>query len=311
MPQTSQTDSHGTVVGGLALASGIALAGWRAGALTRGGALVATGVGAAVFGAGGRRYVAPMIGFFGLSSALSHVGKERKRALASVAAKGERRDAGQVLANGGVPAMLALASMTGRDAFPGYLGALAAVNADTWSTELGGLSRCWPRSIASGRPVPPGTSGGVTALGLAGALAGGAAIGALARPVPAWLLLGTLAGLAGSLVDSLLGATVQRVAWCPACGKETERAVHTCGTPTEYRRGYRWLDNDRVNLLASLTGALAGVALSRAGRAPHRAPVAGRGRSAYPPECSGAPPRRAAAEPSLPARPGRRPPAPR
>lgn len=258
---------------GVILAGGIALAGWRAGALTGGGALAAVGVGAAVFGAGGRRFVPPMLGFFGLSSALSHLGTERKRALAEVAAKGERRDAGQVLANGGVPALLALASAAGgRDVFSGYLGALAAVNADTWSTELGGLSRRAPRSLATGKLVAPGTSGGVTALGLAGALAGGAVVGALGRRTWRSVLLGTLAGLAGSLVDSLLGATVQRVSWCPVCGKETERAVHGCGTPTEYRRGYPWLDNDRVNLLASLSGALAGCALSRAGRAPRRAP---------------------------------------
>jgi uncharacterized membrane protein len=70
------------------------------------------------------------------------------------------------------------------------------------------------------------------------------------------LVLAMAAGLAGSLVDSLLGATIQGVYYCPSCEKETERhPVHVCGTPTSPLRGWRWLNNDLVNFVASLTGA--------------------------------------------------------
>jgi uncharacterized membrane protein len=58
------------------------------------------------------------------------------------------------------------------------------------------------------------------------------------------------------LFDSLLGATIQAIYYCPLCHKETERhPLHTCGTSTSQRRGWYWLNNDLVNFLASVVGA--------------------------------------------------------
>ena len=67
----------------------------------------------------------------------------------------------------------------------------------------------------------------------------------------------TLAGLAGSLVDSLLGATVQAIYTCPCCQKETERhPTHGCGCQTTLLRGWTWMDNDWVNGMCTLAGVL-------------------------------------------------------
>jgi uncharacterized membrane protein len=44
---------------------------------------------------------------------------------------------------------------------------------------------------------------------------------------------------------------------CPRCAKDTEKRLHGCGTPTEYQRGWRWMNNDVVNLVSSAVGALA------------------------------------------------------
>ena len=64
-----------------------------------------------------------------------------------------------------------------------------------------------------------------------------------------------LAGVAGALMDSLLGATLQERRWCDACSRATERAVHDCGAPTRRAGGLGALDNDAVNLAATVTGA--------------------------------------------------------
>jgi uncharacterized membrane protein len=79
----------------------------------------------------------------------------------------------------------------------------------------------------------------------------------------AWLLsdwiivpVAAISGFLGSACDSLLGATVQAIYMCDQCGVETERTVHRCGQPTRLSRGWRWLNNDWVNFLASAAGAL-------------------------------------------------------
>jgi uncharacterized membrane protein len=143
---------------------------------------------------------------------------------------------------------------------------MAAVNADTWATELGVLSAAAPRLITSGKLVERGTSGGVTIFGYLAALAGAGLIGVAAAfftpTISGLAMIGMcmLAGLLGCSIDSVLGATVQAIYYCPQCQKETERyPLHGCGTQTEHLRGWRWLNNDLVNLACSLVGA--GVAI--------------------------------------------------
>ncbi|MDI3339338.1 MAG: DUF92 domain-containing protein [Sphaerobacter sp.] len=264
----------GRVALGAVAAGAVAGAGWRTGALTPGGAAAAVAVGTPVFATGGLHWASVLFGFFTLSSALSRVGGARKAAGADVAAKGGRRDEGQVLANGGVAAVAALAAAAagGEAAFPAFLGAVAAAASDTWATEVGMLSRRPPRSIVTLRPVPPGISGGVTPLGLAAAAAGGAAMGLIAAlgggegsggSRAGVVALATVAGLSGSLVDSLLGGTVQRVFRCPCCGVETERQVHGCGATTVPVRGVGWIDNDVVNLVGTAAGAATALVMAR------------------------------------------------
>ena len=133
-----------------------------------------------------------------------------------------------------------------------FIGGLATVTADTWATELGTLSRTAPRLVTTGRGRPAGTSGGISVLGTLAALAGAATIGLAAGLLPnglSWwtaLPLGLVSGLAGSLIDSLLGATLQRQGYCPACQAATEARIHHCGAATNLTRGCSWLGNDAV-----------------------------------------------------------------
>ena len=59
------------------------------------------------------------------------------------------------------------------------------------------------------------------------------------------------------LADSVLGATLQGEYECPACGARSERGdgKSVCHEPVRLVKGWRWLDNDVVNLAATLVGA--------------------------------------------------------
>jgi uncharacterized protein (TIGR00297 family) len=164
---------------------------------------------------------------------------------------GGRRTARQVLANGGVAAAAALAG-----GWLAFAGAVAAATADTWATEIGAFSPIAPRLLTTGAPVPAGTSGGITALGTAGGVAGALAIATLAAalgPAP-WLVVAG-AGVAGMAADSLCGAALQGAFECASCGARHERADALCHEPVRLIRGWRWLDNDGVNVVATLVGA--------------------------------------------------------
>jgi uncharacterized protein (TIGR00297 family) len=263
------------LLGGFALSLLIGVVGYKRGALNGSGVVGALVTGTLIFGLGGWEWGTLLIAFFVSSSVLSFYHAGEKEGLAEKFAKGHRRDLGQALANGGLAASLAVLSRLlplaggGREGvwFFACVGAFAAVNADTWATELGVLSPHLPRLITTGRQVEVGTSGGVTWLGTAASLGGGLFIGLLGgletlalhqgwAAAGTLLLAATVGGLAGSLFDSVLGATVQAIYWCDACGKETERRIHRCGAETRLLRGWRWLGNDLVNFFASAVGAL-------------------------------------------------------
>ncbi len=252
------------------LAGGIAALAGILRLLSFSGALAAFAVGFFVFGLGGLPFAVPLLAFFLSSSLLSYIGRRRK-ALLGFEAKGARRDAVQVLANGGVPALLAIGfavSPDTRNIALLFLASLAAVNADTWATEIGALFPGRPRLLSSFKSVPHGTSGAVSLVGTLAALAGAAFIAwsatfawpsrspiLLWRPDSAELITVAWAGFLAAYVDSLLGATVQEQFKCGVCGKITDRRDH-CGLAAVRIRGLKWFTNDAVNLVTSLSGVL-------------------------------------------------------
>jgi uncharacterized protein (TIGR00297 family) len=212
----------------------------------------------------GWAWAALLVTYFVASSVVSAVGRGRKEArTAPIVAKTGERDAAQVLANGGVFALAAIASTAGMPEMwrsiitCGAAGALAASAADTWATEVGVLSGGVARSVVTRTVVPAGESGGVSWTGTLGGAAGAAfvagvaALLGLARGAP---LAPLLAGMVGSLVDSVLGATLQARRRCDVCGALTERQVHDCGGATRHAQGVRWIDNDVVNVTTTVAG---------------------------------------------------------
>ncbi|GAC1306344.1 MAG: DUF92 domain-containing protein [Vulcanimicrobiaceae bacterium] len=250
---------------GALAATAIAVMAYRAHALDRGGAIAAIVVGTATYGALGFGGAATLLAFFVTSVALSRVGRARKRALLVDVDKTGARDAVQVLANGGIAALCAvLAHALGSRYACAFAGALAAATADTWGTEIGTLARGAPRSILTLRRLATGLSGGVTVVGTLAEVAGALAIAGVARATGSdarSALAIAAGGMAGALADSILGASVQTLRWCPHCGRATERDPHVCGTATETRRGVSWFGNDAVNATATLVGAAVAFAL--------------------------------------------------
>lgn len=253
---------------GLFLSALIGYFGYRRGSLSKSGVLGAMLVGTAIFGFGGWTWGILLIVFFVSSSALSHFKASRKESLAEKFSKGSQRDLAQALANGGAGALIAVANFFWPHPlwWAAFVGALATVNADTWATEIGVLSKAQPRLVTNGKLVEVGTSGGITLDGTLAALAGSALIGLVSSLSLSFSLsfsfffLSSLSGLLGSLFDSFLGATVQAIYFCDNCNIETERhPMHTCGHPTRLSRGWRWLDNDWVNFVSSLVGSAVAV----------------------------------------------------
>ena len=152
---------------------------------------------------------------FVLTSAATRVGYRSKQQI-GVAEKREGRSASQVLANLSVATAAALAAAYLHQPLFlfGCAGALAEAAADTVSSEMGQALSREPFLITNFQPVPAGTNGGVSAAGTLAGIAAALVVSAvcvLARVVPGHgLFIAVVAGAAGMLFDSFLGATLER-----------------------------------------------------------------------------------------------------
>ncbi len=156
--------------------------------------------------------------FFVLGSGATRIAKRRA----------PPRVAAQAAANAGAALIFAILGWT-----PAVVAALAEAAADTVASEIGPLLRGRVFLITNGREVPAGTSGGVSVAGTLAGLAAAAVVTTLAVATgmvrPGWSPGIILAAGTGSLVDSFLGATLEK-------------------------RG--WINNDGVNLLGTLAAGL-------------------------------------------------------
>jgi len=152
---------------------------------------------------------------FEMTWVATRVGYRRKLQLGSAEARGGR-SAGQVLANLAVPTLAAVLYIWLHD--PRLLAAMSAalseVAADTLSSEIGTVLGGTPRLLTSWEAVPAGTDGAITWLGTLAGLAAAllvCLVCAAARVISFRdLPLCAAAAMAGTLCDSLLGATLER-----------------------------------------------------------------------------------------------------
>lgn len=225
------------------------------------------------------RFGAMLLAFFFTSSKLTKKGEDRKRAIDAEFKAGGQRNWIQVFSNSGIASVLVIAywklkasqdtCLDSKESYiitslvGGLIGHYSCSNGDTWSSELGVLSDEQPRLITTFKPVRRGTNGGVTIAGLQAAAAAGTVIG-LAFVLPGFFTksctndaflkqllvipLSAAAGLAGSLIDSILGATLQFSGFCSVRNK----VVSKPGPTVKRISGLSILDNNGVNVVSIL-----------------------------------------------------------
>jgi uncharacterized protein (TIGR00297 family) len=233
--------------------------------LTIDGGIAAAVVGGIIFVMGGPVWALVLLFFFFSSSVFSILFKHKKKTINLKFAKGSKRDAYQVLANGGLGALMSIFHF----AFPqenwpwwAFLAVLSVVTADTWATEIGVLSKSKPNSIRDFSKVEKGTSGGITALGMGASFFGALSIAAfnLGRAIETKnylpILIIAVIGWLGAIVDSWLGATIQAIYFDDTLKIEVENPPTMNAIPI---RGWRWVNNDLVNFISAMTAGLLAV----------------------------------------------------
>ncbi|HHW66835.1 DUF92 domain-containing protein [Defluviitalea raffinosedens] len=235
-------------------------------ALTLSGAIGAMILGTGIFFGSGLYGSFLIFVFFSTSTIFTFIKRNYKNEIEKQYEKSGGRDFYQVFANGGVGLLYSLLySFTFNPMYLILIGvSFAASNADTWASELGVFSKSLPVSLRSFKKVPKGTSGAVSLFGILMSFLGSLLIAFSAiiiitifqlnlNPfsyIEAFLLI-ILGGILGSMIDSILGATIQAVYYNENLKKETEKAFEE-GKSNVLIRGYKLINNDFVNFTSIL-----------------------------------------------------------
>ena len=170
--------------------------------------------------------------------------------------KSNKRKLIQIISNVGIGVLsLIIYKFTSNDLYLLiYASVMAESLADTLASDIGVLSKSEPINILTFKKGERGLSGNISFLGLTSALIGSLLIGTIYyigmdKSITSFIII-ILSGFLGSLIDSILGASIQVKYKCTKCKKITERKEH-CGKKTNYYKGIKWIDNNLVNLLSN------------------------------------------------------------
>jgi uncharacterized protein (TIGR00297 family) len=194
-----------------------------------------------LFAGAGPGAFAALGALFLMTWAATRFGYRRKLAL-GLAEPREGRNAGQVLSNLAIAALASAAfGKTGNRAFLiAMAAALVEAATDTVASEVGQYRASTATMITTWNPVPAGTDGGITMPGTVAGIAAGLGVAAVANVgrilLPSEMWIPMVAGTAGMLVDSFLGATLQRRGWL------SNRTVNLFSTAAAAILGYLIFD---------------------------------------------------------------------
>ncbi|KAL5032004.1 hypothetical protein BDV3_000563 [Batrachochytrium dendrobatidis] len=278
----------------IALLLWLSIRGIQKKSLSYSGALAAVVLGGIIFSHPSPVFGSLLLTFYLSSSKLTKFKCEIKKQLEENHLEGGQRNAVQVLSNGLTGMILCCLhwrwisqTVDGTAHSPktnaliqaalfAYIGHFACCNGDTWASELGVLSRSNPILITTFQTVPKGTNGGVSAFGTAAAIVGGLCVGTAAAvtlylettfmsrpssPIGILVLIGAAAGFGGSMIDSLLGATLQKSIFNKDKKQivQDHRVLKAGESPESFKHisGLALLDNHQVNFASSLITATA------------------------------------------------------
>ena len=185
--------------------------------VNRSGAICGFLLGVAVYLGWGYKSFLMMFAFFLIGSVATRLGYARKRARGVAEKRGGARSWREALANSLAGAFFSLLVITTHHegAFlMALIAAFAEATGDTVSSEIGQWISDRAYLITTFRPVPAGEDGGISVGGsLAGALASALVVAlafALGLCGRAGIIITLSAAIAGNLLDSMLGATIER-----------------------------------------------------------------------------------------------------
>lgn len=136
-----------------------------------------------------------------------------------------------------------------------FFATIAEAIGDSVASGVGVLSRTAPFDICTLKRVPKGVSGGISILGTTVSLCVCLYTGLLYCCMYEMKLYHfcviVISSFTGIILDSVLGSKMQAQYRCVICGKITEKERH-CEQETTLEKGFRILDNTRVNLLCNI-----------------------------------------------------------
>lgn len=239
------------------LSLAMALVSYRLRFLTTDGAAALIVLALLLFGLGGFKWTIPILFFFISASSIAKLKRASKENIGEIIIeKSEARNYLQVISNGGIGALFVILNLITQNElwYYAFVIIVAGACADTWATEIGTRFGKKTISIISFQKIETGLSGGVSAIGTLAAFAGSLSVGLISYYYIDDLkiiFVVILFGFLGSVIDSLLGATVQAKYECQNCKSILEKNEH-CSANAALIKGFRRINNNSVNFLSGL-----------------------------------------------------------